>query len=128
MNNKSIYYIYFKSFLFPTAMSCIWLLKVITGLLDRDFPPLGQLWLMLWRHGGCWPNPLPAPRVHQALPCSALCPRFAPDSVKQGPSPRAREHGEIPFKGLFVQAMPCPTSCPATETPALPAELRGSSA
>lgn len=47
MNNKSIYYIYFKSFLFPTAMSCIQLLKVTTGLLDRDFSPWGQLRLML---------------------------------------------------------------------------------
>lgn len=108
-------------------MSCIRLLKVTTGLLDWDFPPWGQLRLMLWRRGGCWPSPPACPEGASGPP-PLLLPRFAPDSIKQGPSPRAREHGEIPFKGLFVQAMPCPSSCPATETPTLPAGLRGSSA
>lgn len=109
-------------------MSCIRLLKVTTGLLDWDFPPWGQLRLMLWRRGGCWPNPPACPEGASGPPLLDSLSRFAPDSIKQGPSPRAREHDEIPFKGLFVQAMPCPSSCSATETPTLPAGLRGSSA
>lgn len=37
MNNKSIYYIYFKSFLFQTDTSCIRLLKATSGSPDHDF-------------------------------------------------------------------------------------------